>query len=90
MYGNNKEVVQISVRPYAKLNKRHNNLYFHKVREDIASGMINFVHLPGRLNPEDILSNNWSHCRTWSLLQPILFWEGDTLLLNDRDNENKA
>ena len=61
MFGDNRSVVDSSVLPHSKLNKRHTILSFHKVREAIASGMIWFCHILGSTNPADILSEHWGH-----------------------------
>jgi len=81
MFGDNKSVVDSSIMPHAKLNKRHTMLSFHKVRECIASGMLLFYHIFGVHNPADILSKHWGHTDIWPTLQPVLFYPGDTLEL---------
>jgi uncharacterized surface protein with fasciclin (FAS1) repeats len=53
-------------------------LSFHRVREAIASKMVAYHFVPGNINPADILSKHWSYDQVWSLLQPLLFWKGDT------------
>ncbi len=58
MFGDNKSVVDSSMRFDAKLHKRHTALSFHKVREAIAARMIIFTHIPGAINPADILSKH--------------------------------
>ena len=78
MFGDNESVVNSSSIPYSKLHKRHNALSYHKVRETIASKMLSFHHIPGTINPADILSKHWGYSQIWETLQPILFWEGDT------------
>ena len=61
MFGDNKTVVDSSTIPEAKIQKRHVILSFHRVREAIASGIINFVHVDGDNNPADILSKHWGY-----------------------------
>ena len=78
MFGDNKSVVDSSVTPIAKLHKRHMILSFHRVRQAVASGVIKFFHIPGDENPADILSKHWGYSQIWDVLQPILFWSGDT------------
>mgnify|MGYP006357956311 FL=1 len=78
MFGDNKSVVDSSTTPHAGLNKRHNILSFHRVRQAIASGVIKFYHIPGEENPADILSKHWGYSQIWHVLRPLLFWGGDT------------
>ncbi|KAG7345262.1 reverse transcriptase RNA-dependent DNA polymerase [Nitzschia inconspicua] len=46
-FGDNESVVNSSMRLDAKLLKRHNALSFHRVREAIAAGYIQYFHIPG-------------------------------------------
>jgi hypothetical protein len=78
MFGDNESVVNSSSIPHAKLHKRHTALSFHRVREAIASGYVDFIYLPGTENPADILSKHWSYASVWKLLQCLMFWDGDT------------
>jgi hypothetical protein len=78
MFGDNESVVNSSMQVQAKLHKRHNMLSFHRVREAIASGMISFIHIPGTINPADILSKHWGYSQIWDQLKTVLFWKGDT------------
>jgi hypothetical protein len=78
MFGDNESVVNSSMQVHAKLHKRHNMLSFHRVREAIASGMIGFYHIPGAVNPADILSKHWGYSQVWEQLRTVLFWKGDT------------
>ena len=54
LFGDNQSVVNSSTIPFSKLHKRHTALSFHRVREAIASKMVNFYHIPGVINPADI------------------------------------
>ena len=89
MFGDNKSVVDSSTIPHHKLHKRHNQLSFHRVREAIASGMITFIHIDGVTNPADILSKHWGHDQVWKVLQPLLFWEGNTARLIKKDTQDE-
>jgi hypothetical protein len=79
MFGDNESVVNSSSVPHARLHKRHTALSFHRVREGIAAGIAKFHHVRSADNPADILSKHWGHKQVWPLLQPLLFWEGDTM-----------
>lgn len=79
MFGDNKSVLDSSTIPHSKLTKRHTALSYHRVREAIAAKIVSFYHVPGKDNPADILSKHWGYQQVWPLLQPIMFWEGDTM-----------
>lgn len=92
MFGDNKAVVDSSTRIDAKLHKRHVALSFHFVRSIIASGVARFYHINGDINPANVLSKHWAYSGVWRVLQPILFWEGDTSTIphdpQDQDDTN--
>ncbi len=84
MFGNNESVVNRSNIPAGKLHKRHIALSWHRVRESIAAKILYFIHIPGAINPSDMLSKQWGYQLTWTQLQALLFWQGDTTdLLRD-------
>ena len=78
MFGDNESVIKSSTTLYAKLHKRHNVLSFHCVREAIAADIIRFVYTPGSINPADIVSKHWTYSKSWTMLNAMLFWGGDT------------
>lgn len=79
MFGDNKSVVDSNVTPNGKLHKRHVALSFHRVRESIAAGIVNYLFIDGKYNPADAFSKHWAHNDILSTLKPILFWPGDTM-----------
>jgi hypothetical protein len=83
MFGDNKSVVDSSSQVHSKLHKRHTMLSFHRVREAVASGMIDFNFIPGDINPADILSKHWGYSQIWPQLKTVLFWKGDTAEIED-------
>jgi hypothetical protein len=85
IFGDNRTVVDSSVVPHAKLHKRHNALSFHRVREAVAAKIVDIYHLSGEYNPADILSKHWGYQTIWRILQPILFFQGDTSQLYEDD-----
>ena len=89
MFGDNRSVVTSSTLPHSKLHKRHTALAFHRVREAIASKMLSFIHIPGMANPADILSKHWANHSIWSMLQPLLFWEGDTMEIHSKSRKKE-
>jgi len=62
--------------------KRHNALSYHYVREAIATKIVRFHHIAGDMSPADILSKHWGHQQIWPALEPILFWQGDTMTIH--------
>jgi hypothetical protein len=89
MFGDNESVVNTAAVPHSKLSKRHNALSYHRTRESIAAGITRFHHIRGTLNPSDILSKHWDYASVWRLLQPLLFWKGDTAdLAKNHDDAN--
>jgi hypothetical protein len=89
MFGDNESVVNSSSVPHVRLHICHTALSFHRVREGIAiTGIAKFHHVRSADNPADILNKHWGHKQVWPLLQPLLFWEGDTMdLAPDELNE---
>jgi hypothetical protein len=78
IFGDNESMITSSKFPHSRLHKRHNALSYHRVREAVASGMVSIHHIPGGINPADILSKHWAYPKVWPMLRPLLFWEGDT------------
>jgi hypothetical protein len=85
MFGDNESVVNSSSIPAGKLHKRHIALSWHRVRESIAAKILCFIHIPGAINPSDMLSKHWGYQQTWAQLQALLFWQGDTTDLLTRE-----
>jgi len=83
MFGDNNSVVQSSTLPHSGLNKRHNALSYHRVREAIAAKILGFFHIDGKKNPADVLSKHGGFPQMWPLIKPLLFWRGDTVKCSD-------
>ena len=81
MFGDNQSVVQTCDVSKGRIHKRHNLLSFHRVREAIAANIIKFTFIPGNENPADIVSKHWGYQQIWNMLKTMLFWEGDTDLI---------
>ena len=76
MFGDNQAVVNNSAVPHSSLNKRHNALAYHRVREMIAAKILGYYWIDGKLNPADIVRKHWSYPQIWHLLKPLLFYSG--------------
>jgi protein involved in ribonucleotide reduction len=77
LFGDNQSVITSSTIPHSLLNKRHNALSYHRVREAIAAGILRFIHISGKLNPADVLSKHCGFPQLMPLIRPILFWRGE-------------
>jgi hypothetical protein len=76
MFGDNQSVITSSTIPHSSLNKRHNALSYHRVREAVASNVLWFFHIPGKDNPSDVLTKFLGFSVFWPLVKPFLFWRG--------------
>ncbi len=74
LFGDNKSVVISSTIPSSTLKKRWNALSYHQVREAVAAGIINVIHLPGTENPAGVLTKSLSHRIAYRLMKQFLFW----------------
>ena len=61
MFGDNKSVVMSSAIPQSILNKRHNMLSYHRVRDAIAAKILEFHWCSSSQNRSDILSKHWDY-----------------------------
>ena len=82
MFGDNKSVVDSASIPTSTLSKKSTLASYHRVREAIAAGYLQFNWKDGKSNPADILSKHWEFANIWPLLKHLLFWKGDTDELN--------
>jgi hypothetical protein len=89
IFGDNQAVVMNSSIPHSSLNKRHNALSYHQVREMIAVKILGYYWIDGKLNPADIVSKHWAYPLVWHLLKPLLFYSGDPGDLIEQREEQK-
>ena len=79
MFGDNKSVVLSSSIPTHGLNKRHNFLAYHRVRECIAAThdgdpILRFFHIDGKDNPADIQTKSLPGSEIYCNMKPWLHW----------------
>jgi hypothetical protein len=79
LFGDNQSVITSSTIPHSNLNKRHNALSYHRVREAISAKVMYFIHIDGKLNPSDVMTKFLGWAKFWPLIQPFLFWKGETI-----------
>ena len=76
MFGDNASVITSSTVPHSVLNKRHNALSYHRVREAIAAKILRFHHCRGENNPADLLSKHWAFGKVHNLIRLLFQWKG--------------
>ena len=88
VFGDNQSVVTQSTIPHSQLAKRMYALAYHRVREAVAAGIIAMHHVPGKINPSDVLTKFLGYQEAWHLVQPILHWRGDTATLQTKGSDS--
>ena len=81
MFGDNKSVVTTSTIPQTTLNKRHNKLSYHKVREAIAAKILEFHWCSSDQDRSDILSTHWEHAKVKDTIRELFDHQGEVTLL---------
>jgi hypothetical protein len=89
MFGDNQAVVMNSFIPHSSLNKRHNALSYHQVREMIVARILGYYWIDGKLSLADIVSKHWAYPQVLYLLKPLLFYSGDPGDLIEQREEQK-
>ena len=70
------------------LSKKLTLASYHRVREAIAAGYLQFNWKDGKSNPADILSKHWELVSIWPLSKHLLFWNRDTHELTAKTEES--
>jgi hypothetical protein len=73
MLGDNQSVVLSTSVPSSILKKKHNAIAYHRIREAIAAGIIEFVHIDTTENCADILTKPLAGLAFHRLVKPLLF-----------------
>ena len=73
MFGDSNSVVDSASIPTSTLSKKSTLASYHRVREAIAAGYLQFSWKDGKSNPADIVSKHWEFANIWPLLKPLLF-----------------
>ena len=79
MLGDNSSVITSSTIPSSMLKKRHQALSYHYVHACVAHGFLKFCFLKSEQNVADTCIKFLPFVNFWPLIQPLLFWKGDTL-----------
>ena len=78
MFGHNISVVGSTSIPTSTLSNKLTLASYHRVREEIAAGYLQFYWKDGKSNPAVILSKHWEFANIWPLLKPLVFWKDYT------------
>ena len=70
MYGDNMSVVLNTTLPSSALKKKHNAIAYHRVREAVAAGIVEFEHIPTEENIADCLTKPLSPLAYNKLVKP--------------------
>jgi hypothetical protein len=70
MYGDNMSVVLNTTMPSSALKKKHNAIAYHRVREAVAAGIVDFHHIPTEENIADCLTKPLSPLIYSKLVKP--------------------
>ena len=81
MFEDNKSVVTSSTIPQSILNKRHNMLSYHRVREGISAKILEFHWCSSGQNRSDILSKHWDYTKVKDTVRELFDYQGDIILL---------
>jgi hypothetical protein len=73
LFGDNKGVVLNTTIPLSVLKQKHHTCAYHWVREAIAGGIMQFIHIPESSNYADVLSKPLPSDVFHRLIKPLLF-----------------
>jgi hypothetical protein len=70
LYGDNMSVVLNTTLPSSALKKKHNAIAYHRVREAVAAGIVDFQYVPTELNIADCMTKPLSPLVYNKLVKP--------------------
>ena len=72
MFGDNQSVVTNCSLSTSTLKKKHNAIAYHRVRETVAAGVINFMHVTTKDNIADIMTKPLGPQQHYPLMSKFL------------------
>ena len=79
MFRDNNTIVENSINPHGNMHERHVTLSFHRVREEIATKIVNYLSIDRKNNPAYMSTKHWAHHDIWPTFKTILFCLGVTM-----------
>ena len=67
--------------PHSLLNKRHNKLSYHRVREAIAAKILVFHWCDSSQNKSDTLSKHWEFSKEFHIIRDLFDFQGKITLI---------
>jgi len=74
LFGDNMSAIMSTTIPASTLKKPHNALALHRIREAVATGIVNFCHIDGTKNKADVLTKFLSNSAAYPLLHDLFHW----------------
>ena len=81
IFGDNKSVIMSATIHQSALNKRHNMLSYHRVREAIGAKILDFYWCSSDQNKSDFLSKHWEHAKVKDATRELFDYQGDISFL---------
>ena len=88
LLGDNMSVVISCTQPSSHLKKKHNAISYHRVREIIATGKLEFRHVRSEANIADILTKPLPPDKFLELVLPVLFRKPRNRCQETEDNQD--
>ena len=93
LFGDNRSVITSAALPHSTLDKHHNILAFHRVREVIAAKIMAFYWIQSAYNLSDMLSKHWDHSSVYPMILKLLITRGNITLISkeatvEKEKEN--
>ena len=76
-FSDNKSIIMSATIPHSVLNKRHNMLSYHRVREAITAKILDFYWCSSDQNKSCILSKHCEHAKVQDTIRELFDYQGD-------------
>ena len=73
LYGNNNSMILNTTTPSSMIKKKHNSIAYHRVREGVAAGIVDIVHVESVSNLADILTKPLGPQEYYRLMAKVSF-----------------